>query len=246
MKYSKTDRQAINRLTDKMGLFIELERREQGDFVAVPDLCHSIESNPTLVIFSCLSGNGFKQELGLSLGTLFETRLKKMTEAFVGQLSEAGHNVPIMVLLDDCEPCRVWQWDTSQEEITEWCRMVIEDSSEEIPTDWNVKLWSDLERGAKLTFEESLAKMSEPGQALLVHQHLEHMRAFPNKKLIGDIKVAALRRVAGYALQGVVLEECMPAAILCQTETPWSIKDPIYNPFRGKPLPIIHPYPERR
>lgn len=246
MKYDKIDRKAINGLnTDQQSLFSRLEKCEQGKFVGVPELCKAIQSNPTLIIFSCLSGNGATQELELSLGTLFETRLKKLTARFLEQLSGAVHNLPITVLIDDCEPRRVWQWSSPQDEITEWCRMVIEDSSE-IPSGWTVKLWSDLEQGTSMTFEESMIAISHSKHTLLVHQHLEHMKRFPNKKLIGNLKDAALRRVAGYALQGLVLEQKIPSAILCQSETPWGVKDPIYSPFRGSPLPIIHPYPERK
>ncbi len=247
MNYSRIDRRAISGLTsDQNSLFYALERQEQGEFVAVPELCKAIQTTPTLVIFSCLSGDGSKQELGLNLGALFETRLKRLTEKFLGQLANAGHNLQIIVLIDDCEPRRVWQWNTPQKDITDWCRMVIEDSSE-IPIGWNVNLWSELEWQTSLTFEESLVKMSShPDYALLIHQHLEHMREFPNRKLIGDLREAAQRRVVVYALQGVVLEKQIPSAILCQSETPWRVKDPMYNPFRNQPIPIIHPYPERR
>jgi hypothetical protein len=246
MRYTQADRKAINSLNaHQRNLFDAIEQQEQGEFVAVPEMCAAIESSPNLIIFSCLSGDGSKQELDLSLGTLFETKLKRLTEKFSNQLIDIGHDLPITVLLDDCEPKRVWQWSTPQAEITAWCRMVIEDSSE-IPSNWTVRPWSDLEQGTNLTFEESVQVITHSKHALLVHQHQEHMKKFPNKKLIGNLRDAALRRVAGYALQGVVLEQQIPSAILCQSETPWEVKEPIYNPFRDSPLPIIHPYPERR
>jgi len=245
MRYSRLDRKAIGNLSsEQMKFFGILEQIEEGEFVAIPELCGAIHLNPVLVAFSCLSGDGATEELEMTIGTLFETRLLRATENFLGILKENGCNMPFTVILDDCEPRRVWRWGREQKDITDWCKMVIEDS--DIPNGWSVNLWSDLEGRPALSFEDVLAEMSKPTYALVIHQHLEYMRKFPNKKLIGNFKGAALRRVAGYAFQGLILEQKMPEAILCQTETPWSVKDPIYNPLRQIPLPIIHPYPERR
>lgn len=245
MNYNKADRLAIKGLSFAQGqIFSALERIEQGEFVAVPELCRTVKSGPTFVAFSCLAGRSEKQSLGEDSGALFGSRLRSQTEQVMKTLRENGYDFSLKVIIDDCEPRRVWQWTTPQSELTEWCRLVV--GSVDIPQGWEVVLWSDVEADTVTTFESCLLEMATPAHALSVHKHLEHMRKFPNKKLTGDIKEAALRRVANYALQGVVFEQKFPQAILFQSETPWKVKDPLYSPLRQSALPIVHPFAEER
>lgn len=195
----------------------------------------SKESN--LIAFSCLSGEGKKEAIDISLGSLFTlSNIRKMIAKLEGK--------PLFVILDDCEPVRVWQWIKSQTEVTEWCRLIIDDKKGEIPTGWEVILWSDIELRASVTFDQVLDDISLPQHALARHHLEKYMREFPNKKLIGKVGEAARRRLAQYALQGVVLEQLYPNATLLQTEKPAKVKDPLYQPLRQKPLPIIHPFSE--
>ncbi len=214
--------------------------------VSVLELCSALSTQPLLVAFSCLSGDGTTQELKSDLGVMFQERRKKATVKLLSELRSVGYSGQLMVILDDCEPSRVWQWSTPQEEITAWCEMLVEDVKPSLPEGWGFKLWSELEWNSGLSYELILGEMEKPTHALLLHQQLEYMREFPNKKLVSDMRAAALRRLVEYALQGVLLERKYPQAILVQSETPWSVKDPLYSSLRKRPLPIIHPYPERR
>ena len=250
MKYEKQDRHAINGLSPRArGVFEAFEALEKGEILGLPELCSSLSSGTaTVVAFSCISGSAEGYEIGQDMGALFGKKKKKETEAFLGALATADQGQRFLAILDDCEPRRVWQWGISQEEVTDWCRMVIEDAENQnkIPSGWEIKLWSDIEKSCAMAYDRVLDEVCSPRFALIVHQHLEHMKRFPNKKLAGDIRQAALRRVAQYALQGAVLEEYLPHAILLQSETPWSVKDPLYGVLRQKLLPIVHPYSEDR
>lgn len=189
--------------------------------------------------FSCLRGG--RHGLEENLGTLFTPRS-------VGVLQDFLDEKELLVVVDDLEPVRIWQWDTSQTEVTEWLELVR--ATSEILDQWQVKLWSEIESGGKINYDEVLQKIQEPKWALHVHRLFSHMKKFPNKKAnfssSGELREAVVRRAAHYALQGTVLEKLFPFATLLQTETPWSVKDPLFQPLRNKPLPIIHPFEERR
>jgi len=250
MKYEKQDRHAINGLSREARASFEiLEAFEKGEFLGLPELCSALAAGTmTLVAFSCISGSAEGQEIDQDMGTLFKKRREKEMEVLLSALEATGQKRHLLVILDDCEPRRVWQWNISQDEVTNWCRMVIEDAESQgrVPSGWEIKLWSDVEKSCAVAYDCILEQIRTPPFALLVHQHVEHMKRFPNKKLAGDVREAAVRRVAQYALQGIVLEEFIPSAILLQSETPWSVKDPLYGALRTKPLPIVHPYPEER
>ncbi len=247
MKHNRNDRKAIKTLSPiSESIFKVLEDYEKGDFVGVPELCNALNMGALLVAFSCLSGDGANQEIAHDIGVMFKKRRIKATTKFLSDLENAGYSGKLVVILDDYEPSRVWQWCIPQEEVTSWCEMLIEDTKEIIPKNWELKLWSEFEQELEIEYEEILYEMRKTSYELLVYQQIEYMRNFPNKKLVGEIREASLRRITQYALQGVVLEKICPQAILVQSETPWSVKDPLYNPLRSSFLPIIHPYDERR
>lgn len=247
MKLEREDRQAVRRLSGTAEAMFKLfAEREQGEIVGVPELCRALCGNPTLVAFSCLSGDGKRTEVGQDLGVMLRERKLKTVETFLTSLRGAGYTGQFQVIIDDCEPCRVWQWRVSQAEITAWCQMLVEDAMRTLPQGWSLRLWSQLENGSGSDFDTVLEEMRQPRHAILLHQQLEHMRRFPNKKLVGDIREAAVRRLAEYALQGRVLEQKCPLAILLQAETPWRVKDALYSPLRRQRLPIVHLFPEER
>ncbi|MFA6445988.1 MAG: hypothetical protein WCW14_01930 [Candidatus Paceibacterota bacterium] len=247
MKYDKECRKAVGTLSSSgRATFEVLEKSEQGEFVAFPELCSAINKRGQFLAFSCLSGSATDQELGSNLGGLFIGRITKVVIGLLDELKSLGYEDGLTVILDDCEPRRVWQWSIPQEDVTTWYQMVIEDNKDQIPTSWKVLLWSEIEAKVRISYEEILTQVNGPNYALIVHQQLEHVKKFPNKKLLGDVREAVLRRVAEYSLQGKVLEGIFPTVILIQTETPWRVKDPLYSPLRQVALPIIHPYPEER
>ena len=185
--------------------------------------------------FSCLDGD--KKGLSDNLGTLFvPKKIQTLQKTLSGE--------SLIIFVDDLEPKRIWLWDTPQEEITGWLQLVIEENA--IPEQWQVILWSSVELRSKKSYEHALQLIQTPKHALTVHRLQTHMRAFPNKKanFIGnkEIREAALRRAAHYALQGLVLEETFPSGVLLQTETPWKVKDFLFSPLRQNKLPIIHPF----
>jgi hypothetical protein len=241
MKYNKEERQAIKSLSDSArGVFEIIEREEKGEMVGIPNLCHALEQDPRFVLFSCLSGDGQREELGIDLGTLFTTRLGKRVEGFKRLFCSCGKEPEFTVFVDDTEPVRVWQWRMPQEEVTNWYQMVAEDHI--LPFGCEVMLWSAVEK--KLCPDDSSEEKINP---LFLHQLLSHMQKFPNKKLKPsiDLRDVAVRRLLHYERQGRVLRQVMPYTILIQTETPWSVKDPLYNPQENL-LSIVHPFEERR
>lgn len=189
--------------------------------------------------FSCLFGD--KSGLAENLGSLF---IPKRISALQSFLKEQD----LLVILDDLEPVRIWQWEISQEEITGWLQLVVEASA--VPEKWQVKLWSDFESHSEKSYNDALEKIRGAKYALHVHRLAIHMQEFPNQKanLEGKkaFQEAAVRRAAHYALQGVILEELFPSGVLLQTETPWKVKDPLFQPLRGELLPIVHPFEEER
>ena len=247
MKYDKKDRQAIGSLSvSARRMFDVLEKNEQGEFLAAEELCSALNVGCQFVSFSCLLGVGSEQRLGTDLGGLFLGRIKKTFVSLIEELKVLGYQNGLKVILDDYEPHRVWQWSITQEEVTLWYQMVIEENKDQIPEGWQIQLWSEIENKSGVCYEQMLEMVGGQDYALLVHQQLEHMKKFPNKKLLGNVRDAVLRRIAEYSLQGKVLEELFPNAILMQTETPWRVKDALYSPSRRVSLPIIHPYPEER
>ena len=247
MKYDQADKQAVSGLSvNAKAVFGVLASYEQGDFVALPELCRALNQGGQFIAFSCLSGSGSDQKLGLDMGGLFLGRIRKVVTNLILELKSLGYQNGLKVILDDCEPRRVWQWSIPQEEVSLWYQMVIEDSRDQIPDGWQVVLWSEIERPTGVCYEQILEGLNDQNNDLLIHQQLEYMKKFPNKKLLGNIREAVLRRIGEYSLQGQVLEKVHPEAVLVQTETPWRVKDPLFSPLRQRALPIIHPYPEER
>lgn len=243
-QFSKYERKAIASLSIQANdLFNVLENAEIGQLIGTANLCSCLENNPEFISFSCLSGNQEKQELGENLGALFIESKIRILQNITQRLGAR-----FTIFIDDTEPIRIWQWPTPQSEISEWCQLVIE--STEIPKNWSVQLWSHVETGSGPEYQQILEEVSKPKHAMLVHRRLAHMKEFPNKKIKDlkgrDLEHAATRRVAQYALQGLILEKKMPSAILLQSETPWGVKDPLYQALRKNLLPIVHPFKERR
>ena len=243
-EYSRIERRMISSLSKHgSNLFSVLSSSEKEEISGVAQLCWCLENDPRFITFSCLSGDQERQELGENLGGLF-------TEKKIHVLKQITDKVGcgFTVFIDDTEPIRIWGWSTPQKEISEWCQLVIENTT--IPEGWVVRLWSSLEENSGLKYSEVQERINRPEHALLVHRRLAHMKEFPNRKVKNlkgkDLEDAAIKRVAQYALQGLVLESKMPSAILFQTETPWAVKDPLYQAFRNSQLPIVHPLEERR
>ena len=261
--YDTSERKAIKQLTPRASaLFDVIEREEKGEIADIVELCEALEVGPRFIAFSCLSGVGKSMELGQDLGPLFTTRLGQRIESFMYSLRNAGYNGELTVIVDDDEPVEVWGWSMSQKDVTTWYKMVIETTT--VPTGWLVELWSDIQARDRATDAVHKVRnylMNINGAPRALGPLLDHMRNFPNKKLRGDIRTAAARRLFHSALQGLVLERVLTQSILVQTETPWRVKDSLLDPtercrgfiakdpsdcLRKYPLPVIHPFEERR
>lgn len=249
MKYDREDRRAIARLVGSPEIqFRVLEQYECGELISIPRLCKALTAGPTFVLFTCLSGDATTQALGRNFGVPFVGSKRRIIEGLEARLRKVGYTSDLTVIVDDCEPRRVWNWSVPQQEITEWCSLILNDARERsiVPPRWRTSLWSEIESASTLDFSTIVSRIRESRHALVLHHHLTHMKKHPNKKLKGDVVEAAVRRVAGYALQGLVLERVYPHAILLQTEFPWSAKDAPYSTLRSTPLPIVHPFPDER
>jgi len=261
-KYDKHERQAIQNLPSAASrVFGVIECEEKGTIVDVKGLCSCLTKGATLVLFSCLSGNGRKEEFGQDLGTLFVTRLKGRAETLFSLLRGAGYEGSFCVIVDDTEPSRVWQWKIGEQDSALWYRMVIEDAK--IPLGWEVKLWSDIESAFTETsrsrgylapgvssFDEYLSERRARGPSHNAYRLLEHMKQFPNKKLREEevsLKEVALRRAVQCKWQGMVISQFISNPVLIQTETPWAVKDPLlYHPLGNSFHSILHPFAYER
>lgn len=248
MKYDKYDRQAIKRLSDSSrALFEVIEREEKGEMINVPGICLAFAVGPKFVTFSCLHGDGKRESLEDNLGMVFEKTLKAKMESLMSQLKIAGYNNHLLVIVDDTEPVRFWKWKTSQEEITTWLKMVIEEA--DIPSDWDVLLWSDIEKDYVArelpSYEQFYADHSGTvTQSVPYYNLFRHVKMFPNKGL-KDVSVheAVTGKLVQYKYECLILNLMMPNLILIQTETPWEVKDPLFrNPMTNSTMKIIHPF----
>lgn len=249
-KYDKNDRQAIKCLSDSArALFEVLEREEKGEMINVPGLCRALADDPKFVAFSCIHGDGKREELEANLGMVFEKALKAKVEGFINQLKTAGYRNQFLVIVDDTEPIRFWKWETTQREVTTWLDMVIEDA--DIPTGWNVKLWSRLEASCieqdhtLPLYEKFFAtQLGVVAQSVPYHNLFRHVSKFPNKGLRDvPVREAVIGKLIQYKYECLALNLLLPNLILIQTETPWEVKDPLFrNPLDDSPMNIIHPF----
>lgn len=247
MKYNTRDRKIIKTLSAKERFrFNIFESLEQEELNTVSELCSVLKSSEkiNLVAFSCLSIGGARKQFDQSLGAFFTKRKIKKTQEIMHLFQNNGCKIELTVILDDIEPKRIWNWPEPQNEITEWSELVVCDVRDQIPG-WNIKLWSSMETASGLMYGQILSAVSISDNELLIHQLGQEIERFPSVKTIGNVRTASIRIIAQYAIQGVILEKELPQAILFQTETPYKVKDPLYNPLRQNPLPIIHPF-ERR
>lgn len=257
-KYDKNDRQAIKGLSGStQALFEVIEREEKGEIVDVEGLCSALMEGPKFVVFSCLSGNGEREDLGQDLGVLFTSKLRAKAEGFMKLLRDAGFTGKLLVVVDDTEPVLFWGWQKSQSEVTTWCRMVVEDA--DIPDGWEVRLWSDLEIEYRsvnhdrqpFSYERFYASRgSEITKSVIYHRLLKHIKTFPNsglqlKKVSAE--KATLDKLIQYEFQRLVFNRLLANSILLQTETPWAVKDPLFHGSLGNSFSsIIHPFEARR
>ena len=258
MKYDKHDRWAIKHLSDSARVLFEvIEREEKGEIINVPGLCLALRGNPKFVAFSCIYGDGKRESLEDNLGMVFASNLKGKMKNFVERLKIAGLKTQLQVIVDDTEPVRFWKWKTSQEEVTAWLTMIIEDST--IPEGWNVKLWSEIERDCREAitsnpfqlppYEEFYEREScTIMQSVQYHNLSQHITSFPNKGLQDvPVKEAVVGKLVQYKYECLVLNLMVSDLILIQTETPWEVKDPLFhNPLKNSPMNIIHPFERRR
>lgn len=254
MKYDKCDRQAIKSLSGSAQMLFEvIEEEEKGEIVNVPGVCSALRGDPNFIAFSCIYGDGKRESFENNPGMVFATNLKAKMEDFASRLNVAGCANPLLVIVDDTEPVRFWKWETSQEEVTTWLSMVIEDST--IPKGWNVKLWSEIEENCSAlvhelpSYEQFFHSQCEVvTRSVSYHNLFLHIKMFPNKGLKGvPVREAVIGKLIQYKYECLLLNLMIPDIILLQTETPWEVKDPLFhNPLKNSPMNIIHPFERRR
>lgn len=214
----------------------------------------------TCVLFSCLATVRGKEELVMDFfkTLFFDGGSKEISNAtkravrLVQDIQSLGLNVNVIPILVDMEPQRTWGWQSSQDDLTLTCELMIEQARESglLPKNWTPVLWSELESRYKgvWTFDQCLNQAKGTGkQILYVHEQEEHLTGFSDRYHFPlGLKETAVRQVGAYAFEGVVLEEIFPYALLLQSEWPWADKDPLYQWLRNKrkPLQIVHPFPK--
>jgi hypothetical protein len=250
MAHTKEVRQALKRLSPKaVHMFEAIESRKLGESRALPELCRALDAGPTFIAYACLAGDGTTQQLSNTVGFLSSGKKRKAMHDFLTAIRHAGADPKIVVVFDDFEPCRAWQWDYAQEEVTLWCEILIDEHLRDVfpGFDTEVLLCSQLESNFEPGYADVYRRIcNDRAHDLLIHQNFEHMRRFPNKKRTGDERECARRKVAQYAVQGLALERRFPNGILLQSETPWRVKDPLYDPLRQAPMPVVHLFPDER
>ncbi|TSC62773.1 MAG: hypothetical protein Athens041674_408 [Parcubacteria group bacterium Athens0416_74] len=249
MQYGRHARHAIKHLSPIAAKhFAVLEAREKGELVAVPQMCRALTDRPTLLAFACLSGDGSTRTLDENLGFLSSRKKCKVVEDTLSALRDAECAASLTIIVDDFEPTRAWQWDVPQEQITDWCKLLVDAVYGDIFERLGARalFCSELERDFEPTYESVYERVRDSKYELLVHANLQHIRKFPNKKRVGDGRESTIRKVAQYAVQGLVLEKMFPNGILLQSETPWAVKDPLYDSLRLSPLPIVHLFSDER
>ena len=254
---SRDDRRAVKELCPLAQKVMQIfEVWEKADFFALPQLCATLnaacsqgDGMLTLMAFSCLGSYKGKQELRADL---FETyfmrsrKFQKMQELLAG-IKEVV-DARVLVILPDQEPRRTWGWNRNSADLRFECEYMVEEARDAglIPDHWDIAAWSALEEAiagrSTITHEQALRWAQEPGQALIVHQEDMLLQRYPNILFAQGTRDAAVRQVAGYALEGHVLEVVHPNAVFVQTEASPERKDRMYQPLRHAPMPIIHPF----
>lgn len=218
----------------------------------------AIECPPLiLVLFSCLATEKGREELVWDFfqTAFFASGRKEMSAAarrayrLVDETSSCGLEIEVWPILVDTEPRRTWGWQTRQEDLTAAGELMADEAlaSKKLPGNWRPKIWSAIEKRytGPDSFEQCLASARQPNShwARIAEQE-RHLRSFAHRYHFPlGLPETAVRQVAAYAFEGVVLWQIAPAAILLQSENPAREKDPLYQWRRPRnPLPIIHPF----
>jgi hypothetical protein len=243
-----TERKAVKGLSERAHaaweILTEREKSGYGGFGAIPELCRNLEADPiTFIVFSCLASVRGAEKLILNLSlTMFFRLFRRQTEPFLQTFLAKGLPVQLVVVLPDTEPRETWGWKVPQEELTKSCRQMVDNHL--LPC-CKVLLWSDLVTQSNDTFEQALVWAEKSASPLIIKQEIDYMKtssAYRDIFLGKDLRQTAIRQAAAYALQGKVLEQLYPQAILLQSELPTTTKDKMYNPLRTNPLPVLHPF----
>lgn len=168
----------------------------------------------------------------------------------IQEIERLGLVAQVIPILVDTEPRRTWGWKTNQEDLSFQCELMFEqaDDSGLFPDNWHPSMWSMLEKRytGQETFEKCLQWVRTSGpQAIRIREQVKCLRNFADRYHFPlGIEETAVRQVAAYAFEGIVLEQVFPNAILLQSEEPWKEKDCLYQLRRDKKntLCIVHPF----
>lgn len=249
MRLGKYDRRAVKALGAAARRTAEyLISRETEEIFAFEEFCRALMNSPRIefITFACLGTHRGKEEIRLELSeTNFFKKFAKRADKLLKAVRELGNTTSLTIFLADLEPCRTWGWrSVTQEEISYYCREMVDASRHRLPVNWTVQSWSEVEsQSAGVAFPEALEWARRNAHPLVVQGETEHIALFPEILLRRTVQEHALIQVASYALEGKTLEAQNPNFILLQTEFPARRKDQMYQPLRSRRLPIIHPFP---
>ncbi len=235
-------------LPDAIKYFQVVQHFEQHDPMNIVDPVQVLDlmegQKIQFIGFSCLGTYTGREELIPDLKKTYFFRDRKVVrraQELSDALQRVGAEVSVEIFLPDLEPRRTWGWTVDQAELTYYCQCMCEEA--DLPEGWKVTLWSEVE--AELEQPVDFQQRVEESQAqhhLLIRQIEAHLRQFREIKFTDGLRMAAIRQVAAYALEGRVLEQVRLESILLQSETPAERKDRMYQLCRERPLPIIHPF----
>lgn len=252
MAQSREERKLLRGLSARASQTLAiLQANEQEGITVNTSLATGLACAPiTFVVFACLGTIARKEELCLSLSeTIFFKKFRRQAKILLQTLQTAGIPSKLLVILPDLEPRRTWGWQIPQDELSGFCRLMIDDSITSLPEGWTVHLWSDIEAGveeAKCSYDEAIRWSLASAPELILHGEREFFQRFaelhPDIVVWSPPDLLARKQIAAYAHEGRVLETRYPNAILLQADTPISRKDAMFNLLRREPLAIAHPF----
>ena len=120
--------------------------------------------------------------------------------------------------------------------------MMVEDGQGQLPSNWQVVLWSDIETRSTIDFESFAADVSRLAKTERLARDYRQSAIGLTRLVRQDPRTHARSKVVQYAYEGKVLAELLPNTILIQSERNAPlVKDKMYW-LSGSGPAIIHPF----
>ena len=247
MAKNRIENQLRNSLGEReLRLFEVFEKYEQGQMSLTAELATGLKMpSLTLMAFACLgSKRGCEEIIANINNTILFSRFRKRLQRIVEDLQIIEPATTMIIFLPDLEPKRTWGWKKDQAEITLACMIMQEEA--ELPANWEVRLWSEVDDNCQPGYEEALARVEKYTRPQILEEETRFFRELATKHpdilTHGRPHELAQRQLTAYAHEGRALERLYPRGILLQTDVPIDRRDAMFAPLRREPLAIIHPF----